>query len=265
MNELEAFQQGFARALWQDGHERTEAPQVAHLARQPAFRVYRNTVLKGCIDALQANHPGVLQLVGEEWFRSAAALYVHSHPPAGPCLLRYGATHPSFAEFLRAFEPAAHLPYLHGVALLDAAWTECHTAADAPAAPPALLATLAPEALGGQRLRPHPATRWHWFADAPVFTIWCAGRDGTVLDDRLDWRGEGALLTRPLDAVQWAPLSAAGCAFLEACAAGLNLGEAAEAALRAEPACDLAALLALLLHTGALALPAEPLASLENP
>jgi hypothetical protein len=34
-------------------------------ARQPGFAVYRNTVLKGCIDALQANYPTVHALVGD--------------------------------------------------------------------------------------------------------------------------------------------------------------------------------------------------------
>ena len=40
---------------------------LAHgLAAQPAFAVYRNTVMKGCVDALEANFPTVARLVGEE-------------------------------------------------------------------------------------------------------------------------------------------------------------------------------------------------------
>jgi hypothetical protein len=63
------------------------------------------------------------------------------------------------------------------------------------------------------------------------------------------------LLTRPQGAVQWTALTAAGVAFLNACAKGDLLEVAALAALAAEPGADLGALMALLLHSGALAAP----------
>jgi hypothetical protein len=255
MSTLAAFQHAFARAVFSGGGSPVDA-QAAQWMAQPAFAVYRNTVMKGCIDALQANHPAVLRLVGETWFRSAAAIHVRAAPPSEPCLLHYGtlpstSSAASFADFLGGFEPAAQLPYLPDVARLDGAWTACHAAADAPAADPAVLAALDPHALGAAHLCPHPAARWMWFDKAPIYTIWSASRQGAVLDDELVWQGEGALLTRPLDAVQWCPVGQAACALLDACAAGAPLAEAAEAALRADPACDLAALLALLLQQGA--------------
>ena len=43
------------------------------------------------IDALQSNYPAVARLVGEEWFRAAAAVYVRQTIPVEPSLLRYGA------------------------------------------------------------------------------------------------------------------------------------------------------------------------------
>lgn len=52
-------------------------------------------------------------------------------------------------------------------------------------------------------------------------------------------------------------LDAAGCAFLQACALGLPLADAAEAALQQAPETDLQALLSLLLAQAALAEP-EP-------
>jgi hypothetical protein len=69
---LTQFQDQFAQALF----SAEAGPEIAPLACQPGFAVYRNTVMKGCIDALQANYPSVMRLVGEEWFRAAAALYV---------------------------------------------------------------------------------------------------------------------------------------------------------------------------------------------
>lgn len=244
---LARFQDDFSRALLATGSAST--PDVAALAVQPAFAVYRNTVTKGCIDALQANYPAVTRLVGEEWFRAAAAVYARESLPADPALLRYGA---DFANFLARFEPAAELPYLPGVARLDRLWTEAHTAADEEALDPAAAARLAPAVLARTILHPHSAARWAWFEDAPIYTIWSRNRcDSNVSDADLDWQPEGALLARPRDTVEWMPLDAAGCAFLDACTAGGTLIEAAQAALRLQDDADISRLMTTLLRAGA--------------
>ena len=243
---LARFQDGFARALIEPGA--TLTPEIAALAIQPAFAVYRNTVVKGCIDALQANFPAVMRLVGEEWFRAAAAIYVREELPADPSLLRYGA---GFADFLARFEPAAELSYLPGVAQLDRFWTESHVAPSRPTVNPAAIAGLAPEELAATRLCPHPAARWAWFADGPIYTIWSRNRVDEPFDAGFDWRPEGALLVRPRDVVEWIALDAAGCAFLDACAVGGTLADAAQAALDSHGDADLARLTAVLLEAGA--------------
>ena len=252
-SELSHFQDGFVQALLAPG---AEVPRhLRALADQPGFSVYRNTVLKGCIDALQANYPAILRLVGEEWFRAAAALHARAQPPGDTRLLLYGM---DFPEFLRSFPPAAQLPYLHGVALLDRFWTEAHVAADAAALAPAALAGLPLAQLGELVLAPHPAARWAWFADQPIYTLWQRNRghgdgdiDGIDSGDELVWTGEGALLTRPADAVAWTALDAAGCAFLDACAVGRPLAQAAEEAMACDPGTNLASLMARLLEAGA--------------
>ncbi len=247
---LTRFQDGFAHALLAPTAEPVAAipPEVAALAAQPGFAVYRNTVIKGCIDALQANYPAVARLVGDEWFRAAAAIYVREALPTDPTLLRYGA---AFADFLARFEPAAELPYLPGVARLDRYWTEAHAAPTQAALDPAAVAGIAPETLAATVLHPHPAARWAWFGDAPIYTIWSRNRSGEALDDNLDWQPEGALLVRPRDAVAWIALDAAGCAFLDACAAGDTLAEAAQAVLDVQGDADLARLMSTLLAVGA--------------
>lgn len=250
------FQQQFAQALLQTPDDARASDAATPWATHPAFAVYRNTVMKGCIDALEANFPSVARLVGTEWFRAAAAVYVRAHPPTDPRLFCYGIApgpmaSPSFADFLAGFEPAQSLPYLGPVAQLDAAWCASHTAADAPAADPGVLAALAPGDLGRLHLRPHPAARWIWHEAIPVHTLWTASRQGTDLGEELQWRGEGALLTRPHDSVQWCALERGACALLDACADGSPLAAAAHAAQQADPGCDLAGLLALLLQQGA--------------
>lgn len=242
---LARFQEEFARALL------AEAEAPASLQAQPAFAVYRNTVMKGCIDALEANYPSVTRLVGRDWFRSAAALYVAAEPPADGALLGYGD---AFPDFLRRFAPAAELPYLAGVARLDRCWSEAHAGADAAVLDAAQLSCLTPLQLTSCRLMPHPAARWAWFAEQPIYAIWQRNRlPETDQQEEIDWHGEGALLTRPAGVVRWQAAGAADCAFLDACAQGCLLAQATEQALHADAAVDLTAMLARLLQAGAFA------------
>jgi len=222
----------------------------AGAAEAPGFAVYRNTVMKGWVDALQANYPSVCRLVGEPFFRASAAAYACLRPTGDPRLWCYGER---YADFLATYAPAASLPYLPGVARLDRYWTEAHGAASAPVLDAADLAGLTPEQLATCSLAPHPAARWAWFAGQPVYTIWRRNRaaDGHEDGDALAWQGEGALLLRPGSGVEWHALDVAGCAFMDACAAAQPLGLAAAAAMDADPQADIAALLAMLLQAGA--------------
>jgi hypothetical protein len=192
---LAAFQDRFVRTLLEP-----------ELPAAPAFAVYRNTVIKGLIDALQANYPAVARLVGEEWFRAAAALYVRANLPRVPMLLEYGDRFPLFLE---TFAPAAELPYLPAVARLDRFWSEAHVARDEPPL----------ERFDGRRVRPHAATRWAWFS-LPAYSIWSRTREGDADLGDVEWRAEGALITRPRDTVRWIAIDAAECAFLDAGSTG---------------------------------------------
>jgi hypothetical protein len=83
---LARFADAVTSALLQDARSRVPA-SIARLARQPGFAVYRNTVIKGCVDALQANYPAVARLVGAEWFRSAATLLVGDIARSDVCIV----------------------------------------------------------------------------------------------------------------------------------------------------------------------------------
>jgi len=252
---LREFQDGFAEALFGGVPAGMLRPEIATLAAQPGFAVYRNTVMKGCIDALQANYPAVSRLVGDEWFRAAASVFVRGNLPTRASLLDYGS---EFPDFLGAFEPARDLPYLVPVARLDRHWTEAHGAADETTLSAEIVATLSAEALGRAVLTPHASARWSWHPEYPIRTIWERNRavpssvDAPMADaPELAWQGEGALLTRPGGSVEWVPLTAGGCAFLDVCSRGGTLAESAEQALEVESGCDLARLMARLLRAGA--------------
>lgn len=243
---LQSFQDAFSQALLAGSTHASST--LRRLIEQPAFAVYRNTVLRGCIDTLQANYPAIVRLVGEEWFRAAAAIYARQSPPPSPVLLDYGD---GFAEFLRNFAPAQELPYLTGVARLDRAWTEAHVACDREPVAPAAIAALTHEQLATARLRPHPAARWAHFDGTPIFRIWQRNRLLDDATDEFEWIGEAALVTRPHSAVAAIRIDAAACAFLDACSAGEPLSRAALVALERDPACDLSQTMSTLLGAGA--------------
>lgn len=281
MNTLDRYQRAFAARLFAEGSvEVADAsrpggagasaapceargaidaglPDIARLAATPGFAIYRNTVIKGCVDALEGNFPSVSRIVGREWMRAAATVHARADLPREPSLLHYGE---GFPGFLASFPPAADMPYLAPVAALDRLWIEAHAAADAPALALDDLAALAHDA-PGTSLRPHPAARWSWCANAPAWTIWSRNRfpppatdavaDAVADDAPIDWRPEGALLTRPGAVVLQRPIDAAAVAFLDACAEGASLIDASLRALESDPGVDLPALLESLVDAGA--------------
>lgn len=259
--DLAAYQDAFASALLADAADAAPSPLVERLRRQPGFAVYRNTVMKGCIDALQANYPTVERVVGEEWLRAAAGVFARAHLPSQPSLLLYGK---EFPQFLAAFEPAQEIPYLADVARVDRLWTEAHVAADATLLEAATLAALPPADMSSVGLRLHPAARWTWSDDWPIHTLWSRNRSHDADPGApLDWSGEGVLVTRPLGPVQVETLARGGVALLDACRDGRSIEGAVQCALDAQPGIDLAALIQQLLQAGGFA-GLQPIATKES-
>ncbi|RYG20244.1 MAG: DUF2063 domain-containing protein [Caulobacteraceae bacterium] len=211
-----------------------------------ALAVYRNTALKGRIDALEANYPTVLQMVGEEWFRAAARDFVEQQPGDAPVMADYGA---NFPDWLARFEPARDMAYLAPCARLDRAWTEAHLAEDA-APLDARQAGALGLGLAGMTGRLHPSVRLFWF-DWTAPSLWLAHRYPQT-EVPLDWRAEpeGLLVRRPGRVVEADRVTRAEWAFLDACRKGRPFGVAAAAAKDARPDTDLPALFAGLLARG---------------
>jgi hypothetical protein len=254
-SELAKFQDAFAAAL----AERSPAPIAAWLpspeAGETGLAVYRNTIAKGCVDALAANFPTVASLVGAEWFEAAAALFARQHPPASAALLAYGE---AFPDWLARFPPADDLPYLPAVAGLDRLWTTALFAAEAQALTAEAFA-IAPEALAGAHVTLHPSLAFTWF-DNGLPGLWLGAREPNP--DGLEWPQDpqGVLIVRPADAVACRLLDAAGHAFLAAVRDGQTLGEAITVAALADPTADLAALFAALIADGVFSglIPGDP-------
>lgn len=250
---LASFQTAFAAAMAGDDIALADFG-VSGVRAAIGLTVYRNTIARGTVDALAASFPTVQRLVGEDWFEAAARVFIAEAPPRERALIDYGD---GFQDFLARFEPAADLPYLAGVALIDRLWMRAHTAADAPAWTPALAASLPPGELPRLRLTVHPAARTCWFEAMNTPSLWLLNRPPAPEPDAftLTDSSEGLLLTRPDGAVEALVLDRPAWALLDACRRGRTLGEAAEAALGADPAVDLTALLLRLVQAGAFAAP----------
>ncbi|GEC17491.1 hypothetical protein NWI01_33830 [Nitrobacter winogradskyi] len=126
-------------------------PNGAPSARR--FAVYRNNVIAGLVDTLQAAFPAVSRIVGNDFFRAMARIYAASELPVSPIMLGYGG---SFPNFIERFGPAAMLPYLADVARIERAWTEAYHAAEASALDPAMLARFRMAAVSASAI-PKPA------------------------------------------------------------------------------------------------------------
>ncbi|MFN3319811.1 MAG: DUF2063 domain-containing protein [Allorhizobium sp.] len=210
------------------------------------FAVYRNNVLVSLIDAMASIFPTVQNLVGEDFFRAMARLYVSAHPPTSPLLFTYGETFPAFLE---NFPPAADLPFLADVARVERLWLDAYHAADAQPLDPTALAQVPAEELAGIRFRPHPATRLARLTYAGG-TITRRDRAGISLEGVDPTAPESVLITRPDCDVSIERLPSGGATFFEALIAGQTLGEAFAAAAGDEDT-DIAGLLGLALSSGA--------------
>ena len=155
------------------------------------FDVYRNNVAVGLSDALELGFPVLRQLVGPEFFRAMAGVFLRTHLPETPLMMFYGAAMP---EFLAGFAPVRHLPYLPDIARLELAIRAAYHAADASPVDPATLAILSPEALMQTHVRFAPAVQLV-HSPFPIHAIW---RANTSTDAPKQVGGaEAVLITRP--------------------------------------------------------------------
>jgi hypothetical protein len=235
---IAVMQQTFAEALLD-----TERPVPFPRRR---FAIYRNNVVVGLVDALAARFPATQRIVGEEFFRAMARLYVIAHPPRSPLLMEYGD---DFPHFVAAFGPAAELPYLADVARLENARMHAYHAADVTPLDASSLRSIDAAALGRLHFTPHPAAAIIR-SQHPIVTIWAMNAGERTPAPIDDWRGEDALIARPGLDVFVRGLPPGGATFLMALFAGATLGEAAEVALDETESFDLVASLAGMLSAG---------------
>lgn len=222
------------------------------------FNIYRNNTFASLTTTLLSVFPVTASLLGEGYFRFAAAGYIKGNPPSEPRLVRYGG---NFAEFLGRLEDLRSMPFVADVARLE--WRIAE-ALDASVSEPRTIAeftTIGAAAVPDIRLQPSLRllySRW------PALDIWSAHQPGGDLDTlaKVRRRPERIALWRSHDSVRFLRLGSAHYAFLHALAKQRGLEAAVGRAVTRSADIDLIATLYGLFTDGLVAavrpLPANP-------
>ena len=187
--------------------------------------IYRNNFLIGLGEALKANFPVTLQLVGRDFFEQAARRFVLAHPPKRPCLFEYGAT---FPDYLRDLPQLRSLPYVAEMAHFEFARIAAYNAPGEQPITAGTLATLSPDQLDTLPIRRARHARIVP-ADAPILALWTAHQQSEPDLSNIDMasRPEYLLVCRPGATLMVEELEEPTARFLLAAENEIFLGRAA--------------------------------------
>ncbi len=208
------------------------------------FAVYRNNVVSSLIGALADTYPVTQELVGEEFFRAMARIFVGGEPPRSRVLAFYGDAFPNFIEH---FPPAASVPYLADVARLEMLRVHAFHAADANE----LALDVIAQALAKTDDLPnliiglHPSLRLLQSKFA-VVSLWAAHQGIAGISTVDPSACENALVIRPQLDVEVISLDPAAASFVDFLMRGESLGYATEQVIATHTDFDLAGILQLL-------------------
>ena len=207
------------------------------------FAVYRNNVIVNLIEVLENGFPIVRRIVGDEFFRAMAGVFVRRHPPQSPILTLFGTEMPGFLE---GFEPVRSLPYLPDTARLELALRRSYHAADHDPVPASQLTGMSPEQIEGSSIALAPSfdllrSRF------PIHGVWLANTGGKSKPAAAS--EDVAIVRRGFDPVPRL-LKPGEFEFLQALRGGDGLGSAYASGMSASPAFDLDETLAWLLGNG---------------
>ena len=210
------------------------------------FAVYRNNVQSSLINALADSYPVVLQLVGDEFFRAMARIYMQHCPPQSPLINDYGN---DLADFIEGFEPAAGVPYLADIARLERLRVVAYHAADVlPLSHQQIAVALsAPQALGELKVELHPSLNLHDSAFA-VVAVWAAHQGAWPLEGIDPFVSQRALVLRNGLEVEVFAIDHGASRFIHNLQNGQTLGQAIADA----PTFDVSQTLALLIGHGSI-------------
>jgi len=210
------------------------------------FAVHRNNVTVSLIDALAETCPVTQELVGREFFRAMARVFISAVPPRTKVLAFYGEELPGFIE---GFAPAGPVPYLADVARLEILRVHAFHARDADRLPADALeqALARVDDLPGTSMVLHPSLGLLRSRYA-VVSLWAAHQGLADLSGVDPDSAENALVIRPQLDVEVIGLKPGAADFVARLMQGQSLGFAAGQAGEAHADFDLAEAVGLLVQ-----------------
>jgi hypothetical protein len=187
--------------------------------------IYRSNFLIGLGEALKANFPVTLQLLGREFFEQAARRFVLAHPPRQPCLFEYGA---DFPDYLRALPQLSALPYVAEMARFEFARIASYNGPTETYLGVEMLAGLPPERLAALPVR-RARHAQIVIGNAPVLALWTAHQAAEPDLAGIDMapRPHALLVCRPERTLVIQELEGPATRFLSALQNEASLGHAA--------------------------------------
>lgn len=214
------------------------------------FGVYRNNVVVSLIDALADTYPVTQELVGEEFFRAMARVFVNLELPRSRVLALYGESLPVFIE---SFPPVSSVPYLADVARLEMARVHAYHASDAIE----ITADVITQVLADSDELPELQIGFHpsvalLQSRYSVASLWAAHQGLAEISTVDPDVPESVLVIRHEHDVSVIRLKTGTDAFIAQLLQGARLGDAAKHAAEVHPEFDLAESLGLLIHQHAI-------------
>lgn len=254
MPSLRELQRDFAATLFAGDDAAPPFATVPAGQATERIAVYRRALFANYRNALAATYPVVKRLVGAPFFDAAVDAFVAEHPATSGDLNIYGD---AFGAFLGAYTPAANLPYLADVAMLEWAQDEANRAADGESAPRDVLAELtimATAQLPAALLALAPSCRLVE-SRYPILRIWQVNQPEYTGDERvsLDAGADRLLIRREATGVTIERIGAGEYAWLAALSTHSPLGEAIEAGQDADASFDLGTALRARIEDGSIA------------
>ena len=203
------------------------APLAPAIVADAAERlgIYRNNFLISLGEALKANFPVTLQLLGGDFFEQAARRFVLNHPPQSPCLFEYGA---GFPDYLQMLPQLGALPYVAEMARFEFARIAAYNAPSEPCLSADALARVFPEQLDTLPIRLARHAQMV-SVESPVLELWKAHQksDPDLAGVDMAARPRTLLICRPDRSLIVQELESAAAKFLTATQGDTLLGIAA--------------------------------------
>lgn len=131
---LHKFQKNFKHTILEPNHLDTKNGAFRELFKQNygislenRMKVYRNNIIRSLSEAMIAALPMTEKLVGHDFLEQAVHAFMVQNLPRQGNLNLYGM---DFPGFIRTYEPAKALPYLHDFTKLEWLWEAAYYAED---------------------------------------------------------------------------------------------------------------------------------------